>query len=142
MLFPFSDPADAVSEPPGDFKSNYRRLKKIINTALAEGTPLEELHLIPKDVSPPAAKQLSRDDLITLLRIIRRIKSRYKALLKSPVPRELERDILAKASRDRLPWEDEALGKLEKWRADVRAVRATVQKELNDHLKREIFQGI
>ena len=51
------------------------------------------------------------------------------------MPRELERDILAKPPAQRLPWENEALDKVEEWRQAVSAVRAQVQAELNDHLK-------
>jgi hypothetical protein len=142
MLSPFSDPANEVSVPPGDFESNYRHLKNIINRALKEGTPLEDLHLIPKQVSPgKQSKHLSQDDLLKLLHVIRRLKVRYEKLLQSPVPRELERDILAKSPEKRLPWEDEALEKQERWRRDVKAVRAKVQKELNDHLNAEFFKG-
>jgi hypothetical protein len=142
MLSPFSDPANEVSAPPGDFESNYRHLKSIINRALKEGTPLEDLHLIPKQISPGKhSKHLSQDDLLRLLHVIRRLKVRYEKLLQSPVPRELERDILAKAPEKRLPWEDEALEKQEQWRRDVKAVRASVRKELNDHLNAEFFRG-
>ena len=64
MLSPFSDPANEVSAPPGDFESNYRHLKSIINKALKQGTPLEDLHLIPKQISPgKQSKHLSQDDL-------------------------------------------------------------------------------
>jgi hypothetical protein len=142
MLFSFSHPAAGVSEPPGDFNSNYRHLKRLINKALKEGTPLEELRLIPKNPSAAPQRQLSREDLLKLLHIIRRIKTRYQRLLQSPVPRELERDIRAKTSDLRLPWEDEALEKVEQWRRDVGAVRAQVQKELNDHLAGEFFRGL
>jgi hypothetical protein len=142
MLFSFSHPAAGVSEPPGDFNSNYRHLKRLINKALKEGTPLEELRLIPKNPSTAPQRQLSREDLLKLLHIIRRIKTRYQRLLQSPVPRELERDIRAKTSDLRLPWESEALEKVEQWRHDVGAVRAQVQKELNDHLTGEFFRGL
>ena len=55
------------------------------------------------------------------------------------MPRELERDILAKAPEQRLPWETEALEKIEQWRDDVRKVRSQVRRELNDHLKDHFF---
>jgi hypothetical protein len=142
MLFPFSDPAPGVSAPPGDFGSNYRHLKKLINKALKEGTPLEELELIPKDSSRKITRQLSREDLLKLLHIIRRIRTRYQRLLHQPVPKELERDILAKPPAQRLPWEEEALEKLARWRADVSEVREQVRQELNDQLKEEFFQGL
>ncbi len=143
MLSPFSDPAHEVSAPPGDFESNYRHLKTIINRALKQGTPLEDLNLIPRRKSPgKQSKHLSQDDLLKLLHVIRRLKTRYERLLQSPVPRELERDILAKSPDKRLPWEDEALEKQEQWRRDVKAVRAKVRKELNDHLNAEFFGGV
>ena len=142
MLFAFSDPATGVSEPPGDFKSNYRHLKRLIDSALKHGTPIEELKLVPRHPAGKAPRPLSREDLIKLLHIIRRIKTRYQRLLQCPVPWELERDILAKLPEQRLPWEDEALEKVDRWRSDVKAVRAQVQKELNDHLNRELFQGM
>ena len=141
MLRSFSDPAAGAPEPPGDFKSNYRYLKQLINKTLKEGTPLEDLRLIPKHSSHKnTPRQLSRDDLFSLLQIIRRIKTRYQALLLSPVPRELERDNLLKLPENRLPWENEALEKVERWQLDVHAVRAQVRKELNDHLNSEFFR--
>lgn len=142
MAFSFSNPAAGVPEPPGDFTSNYRNLKRIINKALKEGTSLEELKLIPKTRSGKPSRQLSREDLLKLLQIIRRIKSRYQRLLQSPVPKELERDILAKSPQSRLPWEEEALEKIEQWRKDVSAVRSQVRKELNDHLNGAFFKEI
>jgi len=140
MLFPFSDPADAVSAPPGDFKSNFRQLKQLINRALKEGTPLEELHLIPKLPTRKKSHQFSNEDLLKLLHTIRRIKTRYQRLLQSPVPAELERDILAKSREERLPWETEALDKVQQWRQDVMAVRDSVRRELNHHLNSEFFR--
>lgn len=142
MLFPYVDPADGVSEPPGDFKSNFRHLKRLINKALKEGTPVEELHLIPKHSSKQETRQLSREDLLRLLHVIRRIKTRYQRLLQPPVPRELERDILAKSPHQRLPWEQEALDKVDHWKKEVEAVRAHVRKELNDHLNEDFFRGL
>jgi hypothetical protein len=142
MLFPFSDSSSGVSEPPGDFNSNYKQLKQIINKALKEGTPLEDLHLIPRPLSNKKTKQLSKDDLLKLLHTIRRIRTRYQRLLQCPVPKELENDILIKPEAERLPWETEALQKIDQWRADVSKVRSQVQAELNDHLNAEFFEGI
>lgn len=139
MMFPFSDPAAGVPEPPGDFNSNYKQLKQLINKALKEGTPIEDLHLIPRHSCNKKLKQLSKEDLLRLLHTIRRIKTRYQRLLQSPVPPELERDIRAKQPDQRLPWETEALEKVDRWRTDVQKVRARVQKELNDHLNTEFF---
>jgi hypothetical protein len=142
MLFPHSDQATGVSEPPGDFTSNYSYLKGLINKALKEGTPLESLHLVQKHSESKKPKRLSREDLLKLLQSIRRIRSRYQRLLECPVPKELERDILAKSEEERLPWEDEALERIEQWRRDVASVRNKVRAELNEHLKKELFQEV
>ena len=80
--------------------------------------------------------------MLKLLQVIRRIRTRYQRLLQSPVPKELVRDILAKPPEQRLPWENEALEKVEQWRKAVKKVRVQVQKELNDHLNAEFFQGV
>jgi hypothetical protein len=143
MAFSFSDPAAGVPAPPGDFESNYRHLKRLINKALKEGTPLEDLRLIPKDTANPDPKPKvpTKKDLLRLLQVIRRIKSRYQELLQCPVPHELEKAVLAKPAQSRLPWETEALEKVEQWRKDVEAVRAQVRQELNDHLNSEFFRG-
>jgi len=139
MLFPYSDAAIGVPEPPGDFESNYRQLKKTINTAIKNGIALDQLNLIPKNSPEKPPENLSRDDLLRLLKLIRRIKSRCESLLEPPVPPELERDILAKAQEDRLPWEIEALEKIEAWKKALKTVRAEVRIELNQHLKSEFF---
>ncbi len=139
MLFPYSDAAIGVPEPPGDFESNYRHLKRVINTALKNGVSLNQLNLIPKNCSDKPSKNLSREDLLRLLKVIRRIKSRCESLLEPPVPAELERDILAKKPEDRLPWETEALEKIETWKKALRLVRAEVRIELNQHLKSNFF---
>jgi hypothetical protein len=135
MLVPYSDPAAGVPEPPGDFGDNYRRLKKLINKALKEGAPIEELRLIPKSSGEAPGRILSREDLLNLLRVIRRIRVKYQELLDPPVPKELEKHIREKGEIDRLPWETEALEKIDRWRLDVSEVRAHVQRELNDHLR-------
>jgi hypothetical protein len=142
MAFSYSDPAVGLSEPPGDFNKNYKYLKRLINKALREGTPLEDLHLIEKQPPQRKTRQLSRKDLLRILSTIRRIKNRYQELLESPVPHELERDILAKSPEERLPWEEEALEKADKWRAEVEAVRLQVRRELNEHLEKQLFKDL
>ncbi|MFH0958115.1 MAG: hypothetical protein V1897_05370 [Pseudomonadota bacterium] len=140
MLFSYSDAAIGVPEPPGDFESNYRQLKKTINTAIKNGIALDQLNLIPRNTTEKPPENLSREDLLRLLKLIRRIKSRCESLLEPPVPPELERDILAKSPEDRLPWETEALEKIEAWKKALKTVRTEVRIELNQHLKSEFFR--
>lgn len=142
MLFPSRESSIGAPEPPGNFKDNYQHLKKLINKALKEGTPLEDLNLVPKDSEKESPKKLSKDDLIKLLHTLRKLRSKYQRLLHPPVPKELVRDILTKPEEERLPWEEEALSKHKKWLADLNAVRSQVQQELNDHLNDEFFKGL
>ena len=93
MLVPFSGPSTGITDAPVDLLNNYRHLKKLINRALKEGTPLEDLHLIEKHPSKRNQKEFSREDLLKLLHTLRQIRTRYQALMKSPVPKELVRDI-------------------------------------------------
>ena len=81
MLFSYSEQAADKTDSTTDFKSNYRHLKKIINEALREGTPLEELHLIPKNPAESRSKKLSREDLVKLLHTIRRIRPSTTAVV-------------------------------------------------------------
>ena len=58
MLVPFSGPPTGITDAPVDLLNNYRHLKKLINRALKEGTPLEDLHLIEKH---PSKRDSERD---------------------------------------------------------------------------------
>jgi hypothetical protein len=47
-----------------------------------------------------------------------------------------------KTPQERLPWETEALEKVDQWQRDVETVRYQVRSELNDHLNSEFFRGV
>ena len=51
MAFPLSEQSPGVSATHQDFDGNYKRLRKLINKALKEGVPFQDLHLIPKNPS-------------------------------------------------------------------------------------------
>jgi hypothetical protein len=140
MAFPLSEQSPGVSTTSPAFDGNYKRLRKLINKALKEGTPLQNLHLIPKNPSQPDQKFLLRNDLLNLLGTIRKIRINYQERWSTPVPPELVRDIRAKTPEQRLPWEEEALDKANQWEEEVKVLRVLVRKELNDSISREFFQ--
>ncbi len=140
MGFPLSEQSPGVSTTSPAFDGNYKRLRKQINKALKEGTPLQDLRLIPKNPSQPDQKFLLRNDLLKLLGAIRKIRINYQELLFPPVPPELVRDIRAKRPEQRLPWEEEALDKADQWEGEVKVLRVQVRKELNDFISMEFFQ--
>ena len=140
MAFPLSEQSPGVSTTSPAFDGNYKRLRKLINKALKEGTPLQNLHLIPKNPSQPDQEFLLRNDLLKLLGAIRKIRINYQEILSTPVPLELVRDIRAKKPEQRLPWEEEALDKADQWEGEVKVLRVHVRKELNDFISMEFFQ--
>ncbi len=140
MAFPLSEQSPGVSTTSPDFDGNYKRLRKLINKALKEGPPLQDLHLIPKNPSQPDQKFLLRNDLLKLLGAIRKIRINYQEILSTPVPPELVRDIRAKTPEQRLPWEEEALDKADQWKEEVKVLRLHVRKELNDFITMEFFR--
>jgi hypothetical protein len=140
MAVPLSRPNPSDSATPPDFDDNYKRLRKLINKALKEGTPLQDLHLIPKNPTQAEDRVLSRNDLLSLLQGFKRIRTNYQETLSPPVPPELVRDILAKSPEQRLPWENEALEKAEKRKEEAKTLLIQVRKELHDFLKMEFFR--
>jgi hypothetical protein len=139
MAVPLSRRKPSVSTTLPDVDDNYKRLKKLINKALKEGTPLQDLHLMPMNLPQVEDMLLSRNDLLSLLQGLRRIRTNYQEILSPPVPPELVRDILAKSPEQRLPWEEEALKNAEKRKEEIESLRGRVRKELHDLLKIEFL---
>ncbi len=140
MAFPLSEQSPGVSTTSPAFDGNYKRLRKLINKALKEGNPLQNLHLIPKNPSQPDQKFLLRNDLLKLLGAIKKIRINYQEILSPAVPPELVRDIRAKTPEQRLPCEEETLDKADQWDGEVKVLRIQVRKELNDFISTEFFK--
>jgi hypothetical protein len=67
-----------------------------------------------------------------LFRFLRKIEHHYEECCSPPIPDELEKSIRSRDSEDWLPWELEAIEKVDAWR-----------EELQDRklLARQMFQG-
>jgi hypothetical protein len=139
MAVPLSRLRPSDSATPPDFDDNNRRIRKLVNEALKEGTPLQDLHLVPKNPPQEEDRFLSRNDLLSLLHSLKRIRITYQERLSPQVPPELVRDVLAKSPEERLPWEDEAFEKAEKRKEEVRTVGIQARKELQDFVKMEFL---
>jgi hypothetical protein len=106
----------------GEFGQNYRFLSELIgcrekNTEAAQG--LEEL----------AAKQLrvirgklNKRQIKILNDFLREAGSESDESLDPPVPEELEAAIRVRKRSTWLPWEAEAIRKIERWRSDLHAI--------------------
>jgi predicted glycosyl hydrolase (DUF1957 family) len=69
-----------------------------------------------------------------LFRFLRKIEQHYEQCCTPPIPEELERSIRQKSSDEWLPWELEAIEKVDAWREELqerkRAARDMFQKVL------------
>jgi len=111
-----------------DFNENYRYLKKLIQDLKHEnGTSLRK-ELFGED---ERERTLSKKQMKQLFRFLRKIEHHYEQCCTPPIPEELERSIREKGSDEWLPWELEAIEKVDSWREELQEKR---------HSAREMFQ--
>lgn len=111
-----------LSSVAGEFRENYRFLSELItcknkNTSVSQG--LEQL--VDSHLHQLRGK-LNRRQLKILSQFIRSIGESDPESLSPPVPPELEASILVKKRSCWLPWEAEAIRKIERWRGDIQCI--------------------
>ena len=112
-----------------DSGAQYDRVKAIIAIAKKNGWDIEELELIPKDL-PNEPLTLTKRQIQQRNKLVKAILEKFSRALTPPVPPDLETYIRGKMDRDRLPWEQEALEKVEDWRKKVAEIRPQILGEL------------
>lgn len=108
----------------GEFGQNYRFLSELIgcrekNTEAAQG--LEEI--VRRQLLGIRGK-LNRRQIKILNEFLRDAHSESDESFEPPVPEELEAAIRVKKRSTWLPWEAEAIRKIERWRSDLHAITA------------------
>jgi hypothetical protein len=111
-------------------KANYDYLKEIIKIAKKNGWELESLELVPKDLPALPATHLTKKEIQQRNRCVKNVLKRFCDLLTPPVPRDLEQSLRLKTEK-LLPWEEEAIEKIDKWRKDVKRLKPEILKELH-----------
>jgi hypothetical protein len=96
-----------------DFNQNYKYLKKLIQDLKVEnGTSLRK-EIFGEDESD---RTLTKKQMKQLFRFLRKIEHHYEECCNPPIPEELEKSIRARDSSQWLPWEMEAIEKVDTWR--------------------------
>ncbi|HMK36325.1 MAG TPA: hypothetical protein VK463_14720 [Desulfomonilaceae bacterium] len=114
-----------------DDVAGYDHVKEIITIATQSGLDLAGLGLVPKDVSTPEQKILTKRQALDRNRLVKSVLRRFTRVLTPPAPLDLERSIRIKDESTWLPWEREVIEKIDQWRSEVTRAKPEIMKELN-----------
>lgn len=109
---------------------SYDYVKAVIVIAKKNGWDLESLGIISKDLSQHKSVNLTRKQVTERNRLVKSILERFSRILTPPVPADVEQHIRKKNAQDLLPWEQEALAKIDRWRDEVDKVKPAIAEEL------------
>lgn len=120
-----------------DFDQNYMYLKKLIQELKAEnGVSLKKEIFGEEDSN----RTLTKKQMKQLFKFLRKIESHYEECCNPPIPEELELSI---RNRDRsrwLPWEEEAIDKVEAWRSELDEKRMSAKGMFESALEK-VYRG-
>jgi hypothetical protein len=114
----------------------YNHVKAMVSIARRNGWDLENMGLLPADLSGGPCAWLTRKQVIEQNRLVKNALQRFSRILTSPVPADLQKHILRKKdARTLLPWEREALSKANRWRKELDKARPQILEELRRFLQ-------
>lgn len=103
-----------------DFNENYHYLKTLLGELRKENTESVAEQIFGETERD---KRLSKKEMKQLFRFLRKIEKHYEECSAPPIPKELEASIRNRESCDWLPWELEAIEKIEAWRDELKQRR-------------------
>lgn len=116
-----------------DFNENYSYLKKLIQDLKGEDSSSVRKELFG-EAEPQ--RNLTKKEMKQLFRFLRKIENHYEECCTPPIPEELEKSIRLKDSSQWLPWELEAIEKVDAWRAELQDRRLKAREMLDSALAR------
>jgi len=116
-----------------DFNGNFKYLKKLIQELKVENTDSLKKELFG-DTEP--VKPLNKKDMKQLFKFLRKIEHHYEELSNPPIPKELEKSIRSRAKTDWLPWELEAIQKIDVWREEFETKKDKARSLLESTLEK------
>jgi hypothetical protein len=119
-----STPDNDLSSIPGEFRENYRFLSELINCKHKNTTLTNYLGSMFDPRLKDLTKRLNRRQVKIIKQFIQFIQTRDEEDIAPPVPEELEAAIRIKKKNSWLPWEDEAIRKIDRWRSDVASINS------------------
>ncbi len=108
-----------LSSVAGEFRENYRFLTELINCKDKNNSATKELESLVEKRLYRIRGKLNRRQLRILNQFLKTETDEDRECLCPPVPAELEASIRVKRRSGWLPWEAEAIRKIERWRSDV-----------------------
>ena len=120
-----------------DFDQNYRYLKMLIKELKSQNVPSVKKAIFGKDRK---SRALTKKQMKELARFLRKIENRYRECSTPPIPDELETAIRERDSGDWLPWELEAIQKIDAWREELHD-RKRVAREMLSLTLQKVRQG-
>jgi hypothetical protein len=107
------------SSIPGEFRENYRFLTELIDCEEKNNSASKTLEQLVKRRLNALDGKLNRRQIKVLHGFLRSLEDRELDPIDPPVPSELEASIRVKKRSTWLPWEAEAIRKIERWRGDL-----------------------
>ncbi|MEI6134701.1 MAG: hypothetical protein WCP72_06990 [Desulfomonile sp.] len=99
-----------------EFNSNYKYLKRLIQNLKVENSDSIKKELFGDSEQ---ARTLNKKDMKQLFKFLRKIEHHYEELSNPPIPIELEKSIRSRSREKWLPWEFEAIQKIDDWQKEL-----------------------
>jgi hypothetical protein len=115
-----------------DFNQNYKYLKMLIQELKAENGSLLRKEIFGEE----SQAKLTKKQMKQLFRFLRKVENHYDACCTPPIPEELEQGIRSKDPSNWLPWEQEAIQKVDIWRAALQEQKAKAREMLRSTLEK------
>jgi hypothetical protein len=128
MTNPALDGSNGVERRQEDMDGEFHALKNLIKELKAENKESVTREIFGAEESD---RQLTKTQMKKLFRLLRKIERQCTELERPPIPRELEAFIKKRDSSEWLPWELEAVEKLEVWRKELRDRKETARDMFN-----------
>lgn len=120
-----------------DFNQNYSYLKKLIQELKVEDDRSVKRALFGED---ECERTLTKKQMKQLFRFLRKIEHHYEECCTPPIPAELEKSIRGRESDQWLPWELEAIEKVDAWREELQE-RKVVARQLFQKALEKVRNG-
>lgn len=113
---------DNSTNMPGEFSENYRFLSTLISCKEKNNLATEGLDKLLGDQFCRIRGKLNRRQLNILNQYLKSEVEFDHECVAAPVPAELEASIRIRKRSTWLPWEAEAIRKIERWRGDIECI--------------------
>ncbi len=111
-----------LSSIPGEFRENYRFLSELINCRTRNDSLTNVFEQFLDIHFLDFTKRLNRRQAKIIKQYVAHAQAPDQELFEPPVPEELEASIRVKRRSLWLPWEAEAIRKIDRWRSDIKAI--------------------